>query len=63
LHSILDGAGPEVDQAIVSRLASKSSSPPVTRTEYIAQRALDVLNDEQKKLMYELLSNSESASR
>jgi hypothetical protein len=56
LHSILDESDAEVDQEFVSRLKSKSSSPPTTKTELIAQRALDVLTDKQKRVMRQLIA-------
>jgi hypothetical protein len=60
-HAILDEAGEAADQAIVARLKATSSSPPVTRAEYAAERALELLSDEQRQVMDNLLGEPEFA--
>jgi hypothetical protein len=59
LHTILDRTGAEVDDEFASRLGSKFPSPPVTKTELLAQQALDVLTDNQKRMMLEVIERPE----
>jgi hypothetical protein len=57
LHAILDEVGGATDQAIVARLKSPSTEPPLDWADRKAQRALDTLSDEQREGLTGLLTD------